>query len=82
MGSRICVSSGQSITVFQLIQYIFIVYFNSTAYKMSLIGKREEDDVQTHKAASPEPSSVSMKSGRSLLIPSDLNDGTVTADPE
>uniref|UniRef100_A0A8C2KB99 Uncharacterized protein n=1 Tax=Cyprinus carpio TaxID=7962 RepID=A0A8C2KB99_CYPCA len=43
---------------------------------MSLYEKsEEEEDVQTHKAASSEPSSVSMKSDRSMGIPPLLSDG-------
>ncbi|XP_058616856.1 NACHT, LRR and PYD domains-containing protein 3-like [Onychostoma macrolepis] len=47
---------------------------------MSLCEKREkEEDVHTHKAASPEPC-VSMKSDRSMRIPPNLSDGAVTSD--
>ncbi|KAK9960236.1 hypothetical protein ABG768_010311 [Culter alburnus] len=54
-----------------------------TACKMSLCKKREEEnDVQTHKAASPEPSCVSMNSDASMGNPPDLSDGAVTSDPE
>ncbi|XP_050961339.1 LOW QUALITY PROTEIN: NACHT, LRR and PYD domains-containing protein 3-like [Labeo rohita] len=50
---------------------------------MSLYEWKEEgeDDVQTHKAASPEPSCVSLKSDTSLLLPPNLSDGAVTSDP-
>ncbi|XP_073683193.1 NACHT, LRR and PYD domains-containing protein 3-like [Garra rufa] len=41
---------------------------------------REEDDVHTHKAASPEPSCVSMKSDASIGIRPNLSDGAVTSD--
>ncbi len=42
---------------------------------MSLYEKREEkDDVQTHKAESPEPIS--------MVNPPKLSDGAVTSDPE
>ncbi|XP_067224567.1 NACHT, LRR and PYD domains-containing protein 3 isoform X2 [Chanodichthys erythropterus] len=54
-----------------------------TACKMSLCKKREEEnDVQTHKAASPEPSCVSMNSDASMGNPPDLSDEAVTSDPE
>ncbi|XP_026142469.1 NACHT, LRR and PYD domains-containing protein 3-like [Carassius auratus] len=54
-----------------------------SACKMSLYGKRKkEEDVQKHKAASPEPSCVSMKSDRSMVKPLDFSDGAVTSDPE
>ncbi|XP_048048153.1 NACHT, LRR and PYD domains-containing protein 3-like [Megalobrama amblycephala] len=54
-----------------------------TTCKMSLCKKREEEnDVQTHKAASPEPSCVSMKSDASMGNPPLLSDGAVTSDPE
>ncbi|KAL1257429.1 hypothetical protein QQF64_010673 [Cirrhinus molitorella] len=56
---------------------------------MSLSEKREneeveeeEDDVQTHIAASPEPSFVSMKSDKSIGKRPDLSDVAVTSDPE
>ncbi|XP_016377955.1 uncharacterized protein LOC107716127 [Sinocyclocheilus rhinocerous] len=42
---------------------------------MSLYEKREEEDVQTHKAASPEPSCVSVKSDKSMGVPPLLSDG-------
>ncbi|XP_067310524.1 NACHT, LRR and PYD domains-containing protein 3-like [Pseudorasbora parva] len=46
---------------------------------MSLYEKRkEEEDVHTHKAASPETSCVSIKSDRSM----NLGDGAVATDPE
>lgn len=48
---------------------------------MSLYEKREED-VHIHKAASPEPSCVSVKSDMSLRIPPVFSDGAVTSDPE
>ncbi|KAL0161646.1 hypothetical protein M9458_045371, partial [Cirrhinus mrigala] len=49
---------------------------------MSLCDKREEeeDDVRSHKAASPEPSCVSMKSDGSMAIPPELCDGAVISD--
>ncbi|KAK2879172.1 hypothetical protein Q8A67_019963 [Cirrhinus molitorella] len=50
-----------------------------TACEMSLYEKREDKDV---KAASPEPSCVSMKSDRSVGHFPDLSDGVVTSDPE
>ncbi|XP_050950743.1 NACHT, LRR and PYD domains-containing protein 3-like [Labeo rohita] len=46
---------------------------------MSLCEKREEEDVHTHKAASPEPSSVSIRSDASMRKPPHLSDGTVTS---
>ncbi|KAL1252101.1 hypothetical protein QQF64_019897, partial [Cirrhinus molitorella] len=54
----------------------------SSACKMSLCEKKEEEeeDVHTHKAASPEPSCVSMKSDRSMEYPPNLSDGAVTSD--
>ncbi|ROI68666.1 NLR family CARD domain-containing protein 3 [Anabarilius grahami] len=65
------------------ITHIQFVYFCSTACKMSLCEKREEeDDVQTHKAASPDPSCVSMKSDTSMGNPPDLSNGAVTSDPD
>ncbi|XP_073700200.1 protein NLRC3-like [Garra rufa] len=48
---------------------------------MSLREKREED-VHTHKTASPEPSCVSMKSNESIGIPPNLSDGAGTSNPE
>uniref|UniRef100_A0A8C1SDA7 NACHT, LRR and PYD domains-containing protein 12-like n=1 Tax=Cyprinus carpio TaxID=7962 RepID=A0A8C1SDA7_CYPCA len=53
-------------------------------YKMSLCEKREDEkeDVHTHKAESPEPSCVSIKSDRSMRKPPHLSDGAVTSDPE
>ncbi|XP_050989347.1 NACHT, LRR and PYD domains-containing protein 3 [Labeo rohita] len=55
-----------------------------TACKMNLCEKteQEEEDVCTHKAASPEPSCVSMKSDKSMDHPIDLSDEAVTSDPE
>ncbi|KAL1257430.1 hypothetical protein QQF64_010674, partial [Cirrhinus molitorella] len=52
---------------------------STTACEMSLYEKREDKDV---KAASPEPSCVSMKSDRSVGHFPDLSDGVVTSDPE
>ncbi|XP_048048152.1 NACHT, LRR and PYD domains-containing protein 3-like isoform X2 [Megalobrama amblycephala] len=50
---------------------------------MSLCEKREEEnDVQTHRSASPEPSCLSMKSEASMRNPPLLSDGAVTSDPE
>ncbi|XP_051725242.1 NACHT, LRR and PYD domains-containing protein 3-like isoform X2 [Ctenopharyngodon idella] len=49
---------------------------------MSLNEKREEEDVHTQKAASPEPSCVSMKSDRSLLCPPKFSDEAENSDPE
>ncbi|XP_016401287.1 protein NLRC3-like [Sinocyclocheilus rhinocerous] len=51
---------------------------------MSLYERKEEgeEDVQTHKAASPEPSCVSVKSDRSLPAPPNLSDGAVTSDSQ
>ncbi len=49
---------------------------------MSLCKKSEEEDVHTHKAASPEPSCVSMKSNMSMPIPPVFSDEAVTSDPE
>ncbi|XP_016117989.1 NACHT, LRR and PYD domains-containing protein 3-like, partial [Sinocyclocheilus grahami] len=48
---------------------------------MSVYEKREED-VHTYKAASPEPSCMSMKSDASMGIPLNFSDGAVTSDPE
>ncbi|XP_016395264.1 protein NLRC3-like [Sinocyclocheilus rhinocerous] len=48
---------------------------------MSLYEKRAED-VHTHKAASPEPSCVSVKSDMSMPTPPVFSDGAVTSDPE
>ncbi|KAL1252103.1 hypothetical protein QQF64_019899 [Cirrhinus molitorella] len=57
------------------------VEVKSTDKKMSLCEKREdEEDVYKHKAASPEPSCVSMKSDASMENPPDLSDGAVTSD--
>ncbi|XP_050959988.1 NACHT, LRR and PYD domains-containing protein 3-like [Labeo rohita] len=53
---------------------------------MSLCEKREEEEEEeeeeahTYKAASPEPSCVSMKSDSSMAIPLNLSDGAVTPD--
>ncbi|XP_026142482.1 NACHT, LRR and PYD domains-containing protein 3-like [Carassius auratus] len=56
---------------------------HNSAYKMSLYGKREEEeDVQKHKAASTESSCMSMKSDRSMVSPLDFSDGAVTSDPK
>ncbi|XP_043118617.1 NLR family CARD domain-containing protein 3-like isoform X2 [Puntigrus tetrazona] len=44
--------------------------------------RREKKDVHAHKAASPEPSCVSMKSDTSMPLPPGLRDGAVTSDPE
>lgn len=49
---------------------------------MSLNEKREEEGVHTQKAASPEPSCVSMKSDRSLLLPPKFSDEAENSDPE
>ncbi|KAK9960100.1 hypothetical protein ABG768_010176 [Culter alburnus] len=49
-----------------------------TPYKQ----RKERFFVQTHKAASPEPSCVSMKSDASMDPPPKLNDGALTSDPE
>ncbi|XP_059375810.1 NACHT, LRR and PYD domains-containing protein 3-like isoform X2 [Carassius carassius] len=55
----------------------------NSARKMSLYGKREEEeDVQKHKAASTESSCVSMKSDRSMVSPLEFSDGAVTSDPK
>ncbi|XP_058606024.1 NLR family CARD domain-containing protein 3-like isoform X2 [Onychostoma macrolepis] len=54
---------------------------SDTAPKMGLCEKIEEEDVHTHKTASPEPSCVSMKSDVSMGIPPDLSDGAETSDP-
>uniref|UniRef100_A0A8C1SBG8 NACHT, LRR and PYD domains-containing protein 12-like n=1 Tax=Cyprinus carpio TaxID=7962 RepID=A0A8C1SBG8_CYPCA len=43
------------------------------------VNEREWGDVQTHEAASPEPSCVSMKSKESIHVPPDLSDGAVTS---
>ncbi|KAI2654136.1 NLR family CARD domain-containing protein 3 [Labeo rohita] len=48
---------------------------------MSLCEMREED-VHTHKAASPEPSCVAVKSDKSMEKTPDLSDGAVTLDSE
>ncbi|XP_067249077.1 NACHT, LRR and PYD domains-containing protein 3-like [Chanodichthys erythropterus] len=48
---------------------------------MSVYEKREEEDVHRHKAASPEPSCVSMKSDASMDPPPKLS-GAVTFDPD
>ncbi|KAK9960237.1 hypothetical protein ABG768_010312 [Culter alburnus] len=54
-----------------------------TACKMSLDEQRKKrDSVWKRKAASPEPSCVSMKSDESMMYPPDLSDGAVTSDPE
>ncbi|XP_050989003.1 NACHT, LRR and PYD domains-containing protein 3 isoform X2 [Labeo rohita] len=54
-----------------------------TACEMSPYEKREEEeDVHTHKAASPEPSCVSMKSDASMGISANFSGGTVTSDAE
>ncbi|XP_042567596.1 NACHT, LRR and PYD domains-containing protein 12-like [Cyprinus carpio] len=48
--------------------------------KMNLCEKRdEEEDVYSHKAASPEPSCVSMKSDASMKYPPGLSDGAVNS---
>ncbi len=61
----------------------FLSISTALPVKMSLYEKREEkDDVQTHKAESPEPSGVSMKSDISMVNPPKLSDGAVTSDPE
>ncbi|XP_043118925.1 NACHT, LRR and PYD domains-containing protein 3-like isoform X2 [Puntigrus tetrazona] len=52
-----------------------------TACKTSDYEKREGGDVHTQKAASPEPSCLSMKSDRSLLSPPLFSDAAVTSDP-
>ncbi|XP_050990034.1 NACHT, LRR and PYD domains-containing protein 3-like [Labeo rohita] len=49
---------------------------------MTLYKKKEEDDVYTHKVASPEPSCVSMKSDASMGLGPNLCDGAVTFDPD
>ncbi|XP_058605924.1 NLR family CARD domain-containing protein 3-like [Onychostoma macrolepis] len=49
---------------------------------MSLNEKKEEEDVHTHKAASPEPSCVSVKSDRSIEMPPSLSGEARTSDPE
>ncbi|XP_058605890.1 NACHT, LRR and PYD domains-containing protein 3-like isoform X1 [Onychostoma macrolepis] len=57
--------------------------YASTACKMSLYEKREEgEDVHTHKAASPEPSCVSIKSDASMHQPLNLSHRAVTSDPD
>ncbi|XP_051742960.1 NACHT, LRR and PYD domains-containing protein 3-like isoform X3 [Ctenopharyngodon idella] len=54
-----------------------------TACKMSLYEEREEEeDVHTHKAASAEPSCVSMKSDTSMRNPPHLSDGAMISDPK
>ncbi|XP_050959987.1 LOW QUALITY PROTEIN: NACHT, LRR and PYD domains-containing protein 3-like [Labeo rohita] len=50
---------------------------------MSLCEKREDEEaVRKHKAASPEPSCVSMKSNESVGIPPNLSDGVVSSNPD
>ncbi len=50
---------------------------------MSLCEKREEEeDVHTRKAASPEPSCVSVNSDTSMDYPLQISDGAVSSDPE
>ncbi|XP_050989009.1 LOW QUALITY PROTEIN: NACHT, LRR and PYD domains-containing protein 3-like [Labeo rohita] len=44
--------------------------------------EEEEDDVHTHKAASPEPSCVSVKSDVSMHQPFNFSDGAVTSDTD
>ncbi len=44
--------------------------------------KREEEDVHTHEAASPEPSCVSMKSNTSMDNRLQFSHEAVTSDPE
>ncbi|XP_026142349.1 NACHT, LRR and PYD domains-containing protein 3 [Carassius auratus] len=53
-----------------------------TAYKMSVYEKSKEEDVHTYKKASPEPSSVSVKSDASIGIPLNFSDAAVTSDPD
>ncbi|KAK2915704.1 hypothetical protein Q8A67_000078 [Cirrhinus molitorella] len=58
---------------------------SSTTCKMSLckkIEEEEDEDVHTNKAASPEPSCVSMKSDASMGIQPNLSDGAVTSGPD
>ncbi|KAK9960244.1 hypothetical protein ABG768_010319 [Culter alburnus] len=54
-----------------------------TACKMSLDEQRKKGiSVRKRKAASPEPSCVSVKSNKSMGCPPDLSNGAVTSDPE
>ncbi|KAL1277264.1 hypothetical protein QQF64_023937 [Cirrhinus molitorella] len=46
------------------------------------IEEEEDEDVHTNKAASPEPSCVSMKSDASMGIQPNLSDGAVTSGPD
>uniref|UniRef100_A0A9J7YX73 NACHT, LRR and PYD domains-containing protein 3-like n=1 Tax=Cyprinus carpio carpio TaxID=630221 RepID=A0A9J7YX73_CYPCA len=53
-----------------------------TSSKMSVYKERkEEDDVPTCEAASPEPSCVSVRTDASLPIPLKFSDGAVTSEP-
>uniref|UniRef100_A0A8C1NAY0 NACHT, LRR and PYD domains-containing protein 3-like n=1 Tax=Cyprinus carpio TaxID=7962 RepID=A0A8C1NAY0_CYPCA len=65
-------------------QVIYIVLLSySTSCKMSLSEQRKEGvSVQKCKAASPEPSCVSMKSDISMDPPPKLSDGEVTSEPD
>ncbi|XP_067310875.1 uncharacterized protein [Pseudorasbora parva] len=63
--------------------YIHVLSFHSATSKMSHYEWRKmEEDIKTHRAVSPEPSCVSIKSDRSLPIPPDFSEGIVTSDPE
>ncbi|XP_050990028.1 NACHT, LRR and PYD domains-containing protein 3 isoform X2 [Labeo rohita] len=56
---------------------------DSSACSMSLYERRKEGvPVQKHKAESPEPSCLSMKSDTSMNPPPKLSDGVVTSDPD
>ncbi|XP_056333442.1 NACHT, LRR and PYD domains-containing protein 3 [Danio aesculapii] len=62
---------------------IFIAESESTGCKMSLYERKKEGvSVPMCKAASPEPSCVSMKSDASLPVPPNLSDGDVTSDSD
>uniref|UniRef100_A0A9J7ZIW4 Uncharacterized protein n=1 Tax=Cyprinus carpio carpio TaxID=630221 RepID=A0A9J7ZIW4_CYPCA len=79
--SCVSVKSDASMGIPPLLSDGAVTFDPDIAYKMSLCEMRE-DDVHIHKAASPEPSCVSVKSDASMGIPPLLSDGPVTSDPE
>ncbi len=63
--------------------WIFLKRPKATGSKMSLYEEREVEDIhhQNERAASPEPSCVSMRSARSMPEPPKFSDELVTFNP-
>ncbi|XP_016090388.1 NACHT, LRR and PYD domains-containing protein 5-like [Sinocyclocheilus grahami] len=81
--SSVSMKSNASMGIPPLLNDGTVTSAPDSASEMSRNVKREKkDDVDMHKAESPDPSCVSMKSGGSMGIPPLLSDGAVTSDTE